>query len=225
MRVVRDAWIRRADADVELRGELQLGKAAHRPLYVTGELRLVRGWYAFQGRRFTVEEGRIVFGGDVPPDPLLDIRALHRAGEYEITVRITGRATQPALALSSVPTLTEADILSTLVFGRPARELGHEQGADLQRQAIALASGYVAPELRQSIMRTLDLDTFELSDKGVSAGRYVTRDVFVTLAQDLTGRAGQTVGVEYNITRRLAVKLSTSTQGNSAIDVLWRRRY
>ena len=55
--------------------------------------------------------------------------------------------------------------------------------------------------------------------------RYVTRDVFVTLAQDLTGRAGQTVGVEYNITRRLAVKLSTSTQGNSAIDVIWRRRY
>src|SRR4029079_7895744 len=74
VRVVRDAWIRRADADVELRGELHLGKTAHRPLYVTGELRLVRGWYAFQGRRFTVEEGRIVFGGDVPPDPLLDIK-------------------------------------------------------------------------------------------------------------------------------------------------------
>ena len=81
------------------------------------------------------------------------------------------------------------------------------------------------PELRQSVMSTLGLDTFEAGDKGVSAGRYVTRDVFVTLAQDFTGRAGQTMGVEYSITRRLSLKLSTSTQGNSAVDLLWRRRY
>jgi translocation and assembly module TamB len=225
VRVVRDAWIRRADADVELRGELQISKAAHAPLYVTGELRLVRGWYAFQGRRFTVEESRIVFGGETPPDPLLDIMALHRVGDYEVTVSISGRATEPRLDLSSTPSLPQADILSLLVFGRPASELGREQGIDLQRKAISLASGYVAPELRKSVMETFNLDTFELSDQGVSAGRYVTRDVFVTLAQDLTGRAGQTVGVEYSITRRLKVKLSTSTQGNSAIDVLWRRRY
>ena len=43
IRIVRDAWIRRSDADVELRGELRLGKAAYRPLFVTGEIRLVRG--------------------------------------------------------------------------------------------------------------------------------------------------------------------------------------
>ena len=60
-------WIRRNDADVELRGDLRLGKAAHRPLFVTGEIRLVRGRYAFQGRRFDVDEGRIIFGGEVPP--------------------------------------------------------------------------------------------------------------------------------------------------------------
>ncbi len=223
--ITRDAWLRRADADVELRGDLHLAKAAYNPLYVLGEIRLVRGWYAFQGRRFAVEDSRITFGGESPPDPQLDIRALHRTRDYEVTVRITGRATQPALALSSQPALAQADILALLVFGRPARELGAEQGVDLQRQALSLASGYVAPELRESVMEALNLDTFELSDQTVSAGRYITRDVFVTLAQDLTGRAGQLVGVEYAITPRLSVKMSTSTQGNSAVDVLWRRRY
>ncbi len=223
--VVRDAWIRRTDADVELRGDLRLGKEAYRPLFVTGEIQLVRGWYAFQGRRFGIDEGRIVFGGDVPPDPQLDIRAIHKAGDYEVTVAITGRASEPALALSSSPPLEQADILSVLVLGRPARDLGRDEKIDLQRQAMSLASGYVMPELRQSMMNTLGLDTFELGDQGLRAGRYVTRDVFVTLAQDFTGRAGQTMGVEYAVTRRLSLKLSTSTQGNSAVDLLWRRRY
>jgi translocation and assembly module TamB len=225
IRIDRDAWIRRTDADVELRGEIRLGKAAYHPLFVTGEIRLERGWYAFQGRRFEIDEGRIVFGGDVPPDPQLDITALNKTGGYEVTVRITGRASEPALALSSSPPLEQADILSLLVFGRPARDLGRQQSLDLQKQAISLASGYVMPELRQSVLDTLGLDTFEAGAEGVRAGRYVTRDVFITLSQDFTGRAGQTVGVEYSVTRRLTLKLSTSTQGTSAVDMLWRRRY
>ena len=81
------------------------------------------------------------------------------------------------------------------------------------------------PELRQSVMNTLGLDTIEVGDEGVRAGRYVTRDVFISLAQDFTGRAGQAVGVEYAITRRMSLKLSTSTRGDSAVDLFWRRRY
>ena len=223
--ITHDAWIRRDDADVELAGNLRLGKEAYHPLFINGEIRLVRGWYAFQGRRFDLDEGRITFGGDVPPDPQLDIRARNRTGEYTVTIDISGRATEPTLTLSSEPQLEQADILSLLVFGRPARDLGHEQSLDLQRKAISLASGYVMPELRQSMMNTLGLDTLEVGDEGLRAGRYVTRDIFITLAQDFTGRTGQVMGVEYAVTRRLSLKLSTSTRGDSAVDLLWHRRY
>jgi translocation and assembly module TamB len=223
--ITHDAWIRRDDADVELRGNLRLGKEPYHPLFINGEIRLVRGWYAFQGRRFDLDEGRVIFGGDVPPDPQLDIRARNRTGEYTVTIDIAGRATEPTLTLSSEPQLEQADILSLLVFGRPARDLGHEQSLDLQRKAISLASGYVMPELRRSMMNTLGLDTLEVGDEGVRAGRYVTRDIFITLAQDFTGRTGQVMGVEYSLTHRLSLKLSTSTRGDSAVDLLWRRRY
>ena len=225
IRITHDAWIRRDDADVELAGNLRLGKEAYHPLFINGDLRLVRGWYAFQGRRFDLDEGRVIFAGDVPPDPQLDIGARNRTGEYTVTVEIGGRATEPTLTLSSEPTLEQADILSLLVFGRPARDLGSEQSLDLQRKAISLASGYVMPELRQSMMNTLGLDTLEVGDEGVRAGRYVTRDIFVTLAQDFTGRTGQVMGVEYAVTHRMSLKLSTSTRGDSAVDLLWHRRY
>jgi translocation and assembly module TamB len=225
IRITHDAWIRRDDADVELAGNLRLGKEAYHPLFINGDLRLVRGWYAFQGRRFDLDEGRVIFAGDVPPAPQLDIRARNRTGEYTVTVEIGGRATEPTLTLSSEPTLEQADILSLLVFGRPARDLGSEQSLDLQRKAISLASGYVMPELRQSMMKSLGLDTLEVGDEGVRAGRYVTRDIFVTLAQDFTGRTGQVMGVEYSVTHRMSLKLSTSTRGDSAVDLLWHRRY
>ena len=178
---MRDAWIRRDDADVELRGDLRLGKEAYQPLFVTGDIRLVRGWYAFQGRRFDLDEGRIIFGGDVPPDPQLDITGDQPTGEYEVTVEITGRATEPALALSSEPPLEQADILSLLVFGRPARDLGTRAGrrpatpGDLARlrlrHARAAPVGDEHPRPRHAS---------RWATRASRAGRYVTRDVFVT---------------------------------------------
>ena len=38
-------------------------------------------------------------------------------------------------------------------------------------------------------------------------------------------KPGQVMGVEYAVTHRMSLKLSTSTRGDSAVDFLWRRRY
>jgi autotransporter translocation and assembly factor TamB len=59
----------------------------------------------------------------------------------------------------------------------------------------------------------------------VSAGRYVADDVFVSLGQEFGRRAAQVVGLEYYLGRRISVRASTSTRGDSAIDLLWRYRY
>ena len=116
--------------------------------------------------------------------------------------------------------------LQALIDGVKARALPVVQIFHVEDDgAFSLASGYVMPELRQSMMNTLGLDTLEVGDEGVRAGRYVTRDIFITLAQDFTGRTGQVMGVEYSVTRRLSLRLSTSTRGDSAVDLLWRRRY
>src|SRR5439155_3229037 len=111
---------------------------------------------------------------------------------------------KPAPTLASAPPLEQADILSVIVFGKPARDLGKGESAALQEQALQLASGYVMPELRASVMDTLGLDTLdvEMPQGGgterrgrVSVGRYVAGDVFVSLAQEFGARAGQAVGV------------------------------
>jgi autotransporter translocation and assembly factor TamB len=229
--VERNAWIRRSDANIELGGELHVTKAPGASVRIVGEIRLLRGWYAFQGRRFTLDEGTITFTGATPPEPTFDITAVYTVRDYRISVHITGSAEKPHLELSSEPPLEQADILSVLVFGKPAHELGKGQSVALQQQALGLAAGYAIPELRTSVMNTLGLETLEVElpegeEPGrVSAGRYVAQDVFVSLAQEFGRRAAQVVGVEYFIWRDFSVRASTSTRGDSAIDLLWHYRY
>jgi len=230
--VERNAWIRRDDAEIELGGKLQVTKTPGQPIAITGDVQLVRGWYAFQGRRFQLEEGsRIVFGGQAPPAPTFDITAVHTTQEYRIEVHITGSAEKPNLELSSTPALEKADILAVLLFGKRVQDLGRGESDALQQKALALAAGYVVPELRTSVMNTLGLETLEVEmPEGVqpgkvSAGRYVSDDVFVSLGQEFGRRAAQVVGLEYYLGRSISVRASTTTRGDSAIDLLWRYRY
>ncbi len=230
--IAHNAWIRRNDADIEIAGELRVTKAPWEPVRINGQIRLVRGWYLFKGRRFTLQQGTITFEGTTPPNPSFDITAVHRAGEYTVEVRITGSADKPALALSSTPPLEQADILSVLLFGKPAQQLGRGQSAALQEQALQLAAGFVVPELRTSVMNALGVDTLEVelpqgSEQAgrISAGRYVAEDVFLSLAQELGPRAAQEVGIEYDVGRNVSVRGSTTTRGTSAVDLFWHYRY
>src|SRR5205085_1309589 len=148
--IARNAWIRRADADIEIGGNVTIKKAAGEPVRIVGEIRLLRGWYVFQGRRFTLEEGTITFTGATPPDPNFDITASYKRSDYRIEIHITGSAKKPSLSMSSDPPLEQADILSVILFGKPSSQLGKGQSVALQQQALGLAAGYAIPELRAS---------------------------------------------------------------------------
>jgi TamB, inner membrane protein subunit of TAM complex len=232
IRIERNAFLRRIDANVELGGALRLEKAPGEQLRITGRIELRRGWYAFQGRRFTLDEGRIIFTGNVPPDPSFAIAASYTARDYRVIVHIGGTASKPTLTLLSEPPLEQSDILSVLLFGKPTAELGQGQSVGLQRQAVEIATGYVAPDLQQSVMNSLGLDALDVSvpqdattPGRVAVGRYVTGDVFVSLAQEFGAQQAEVVSLEYSLTRRFSVRASTSTRGASAIDAFWHRRY
>jgi translocation and assembly module TamB len=199
---------------------------------VTGRILLLRGWYAFQGRRFEVDSGTITFTGATPPAPTFDVTAIYKTRLYRIESHIEGTGEKPRLTLSSDPPLEQADILAVILFGKPTHELGKGQSTDLQRQALGLATGYVMPELRTSVMNTLGLDALDVElPKGseepgrVSVGRYVAGDIFVSLAQEFGSRTAEVVSVEYGVTPSIAVRGSTSSRGAGAVDVFWHRRY
>jgi len=142
-----------------------------------------------------------------------------------------GTARTPTLELRSNPVLEEADILSVLIFGKPANGLSNNEQASLQTQAIQATAGYVASGLRRSIANKLGLDNLEfdmgqnLGQEKVSVGKYVLKDVYVSTSQQLGEKQEREVSVEYQIDRRWQVKGSTTSRGTSGVDIFWQKRY
>jgi translocation and assembly module TamB len=229
--VPRDAWIRRSDANIELQGWMTAWKKPNEELHLSGDIRGVRGWYAFQGKKFTLVEGSSVRFSGQGLDPVLDITATHTAGEYLVRLRVEGTVTKPTLALESEPALEQADVLSVLLFGAPADQLSRSQSAGLREQALGIAGGYVASELRQSVANALGVDDLQfdtgttgLQDARVSVGKYVADDIFVSLAHRF-GQSVEEVRVEWVIRPEWSLETSTDTLGRSGVDLFWKRRY
>jgi translocation and assembly module TamB len=164
------------DVNVTVGGLVQLRKPrGESTLRVLGEVNTVRGNYDFQGRRFELmRDGRIRFQGAEEINPILDLHARREISGVETFVRVRGTLRQPELSFSSKPPLEEADILALIVFNAPVNELGEGQQASLAQRAGALAGGYVASGLAQSIGNALELDQFEIEAQGDQGGPTLT---------------------------------------------------
>jgi autotransporter translocation and assembly factor TamB len=231
VRLPGNAWIRRHDANVEVSGDLRLTKAPHGTLQTHGSFDSRRGWYAFQGRRFTLRAGTVTFP-ESGEEPSVDITGAYRADEYTVVAHVKGPSSKPELDLWSEPALDQADILSVLLFGKPVGRLNGEQAVSLQEQTVGLAGGYAVGQLGASVRDALGLDTLDVElpqgadgDGQFRVGRHITRDVFVSFAHQFGSSIAEVVSAEYAITPRISIRGSTSTLGNTAVDFFLNHRY
>ncbi|HEX8643002.1 MAG TPA: translocation/assembly module TamB domain-containing protein [Allosphingosinicella sp.] len=85
--------------DSRWRAALRLGGTTGAPA-LTGEAVLLSGSYRVLGRAFELSRGRMVFAGESPPDPRLDIVARPPGGSGA-AVHITGRASRPEIGIAN----------------------------------------------------------------------------------------------------------------------------
>ena len=204
-------------------GDIRVRKDAGGSVRLFGQVQTIRGTYDFQGRRFDIQRGGSVrFEGFQPPNPSLDITATRLISGVDTRVRVSGSVRRPELTLTSSPPLDQADILSLIVFGQPSNQLGEGQQISLAQRAAAIAGGFVASKLAQSIGSALNLDTFEIqtgTDTGeagatVTVGQQVGQRLYVKLRQGIGADNLSEFVVDYQITNFLRFE-STMTQGGT----------
>ncbi len=228
----RNIWVQARGTAIELSGDLQVTKGLQKPLIISGAIETLRGFASYLGKKFTLEQGRITFTGTEDINPALDITANHKVAGYVVTINVQGDSKLPKINLSSAPeALEEADIVSLLVFGRTTDKLtGSEQGSlanKAQNAAVGAAAGAAASAVGQQV----GLDSVEVevgddpSQAKVGTGKYITQDIFLSYERQLGKEGGNTVGVEYSINRRLKLKGSSSSTGETAVDLIWRKDY
>ncbi|HXV79598.1 MAG TPA: translocation/assembly module TamB domain-containing protein [Candidatus Binatia bacterium] len=230
--ILKNVWLRHRNADIELSGNLRVMKASGGDPRLTGMIESIRGWMVFQGRRFTLSQGRLEFTGGENIDPVLDIVAERRVNNYLVKVIVKGTSEKPTLTLASDPQLDQADILSLLLFNKPVSALDKGEQTLLQQNAIGIVGGFAATKIGQAVAESLglqnlgvDIGSIDFSGDAVRYGQYVGGDTFISVSQEISGQYGREVSAEYQITREWKFSVSSSTTGPDGADLIWQKRY
>ncbi|TFH32369.1 MAG: hypothetical protein E4H00_01570, partial [Myxococcales bacterium] len=94
---------------------------------VKGSVNLHTGNFKVFGKRFEIRSGSMVFEGDEEMDAKVDLVARHslRGSNDTVTVTVSGRLSDPTIEFkSSVPTTSQAQVISLLVTGTTTQQRG-----------------------------------------------------------------------------------------------------
>lgn len=227
------ATIATMELEAQLDGVLDVGFSGGEPA-LRGEVEPVRGRAEILGANFDLSEGKISFVGGDPYDPILDVTAVHDAGEYgEVEVDIGGSLEDLDLSFSSEDYPDETDVVSILLLGRPTSELSGEEGQS-NDQLLQVAAGALVGELETalggSIADMVQVDTTSSGSVGaVRVGYSLGDDVFLILevrpeASDTEDENLRQATVEWTVSRHWIVEVVTGDRGASSLDLFrtWR---
>ena len=234
VRVHRDTRITHANAAVDLTGAVTVTKELGAEPRLAGDIKVVQGWAGFQGRRFTLDGGKVQFTGGRKINPSLDIVAQYQAPDHVVEAVVQGTADEPILVLRSTPALEHADILAVLLFGKPASALDQGEKLDLEKQALAITSGYAATKIGESVSQALGLERLgaglKLSNLDIAGGTVgfgfsLPKGLRVSVAHDLTKKGERKVSLEYQLSPHWQIDTSSSSGGASEAHILWQKKY
>jgi len=223
----RDTWIKTADFAVELEGDVNIRKKRGGDLVLTGTINTVHGTLVVAQHQFELTRGQIMFTGGHEIDPDLHIVAQCRVQSYLLSATIDGTANKPTLTLSSIPDLTQADILSVMMFGKTSNDLSGGQQKALQNQAVSMAGGYAASKIGQAVAQSLGLGELGVTtnSSGVGFGRYLTKDIYVSASQSASNMQDRKAQIQYYLTPSVSLDSSASTNYGNEIKLQWHKDY
>jgi translocation and assembly module TamB len=218
----RRVFLRGRGLDSEWAGSLKLGGNLANPR-VGGRLNLVRGQLSILGKVFKLTSGSVRFTDQDKIDPLLDIAAVNQGSNLTVTARVSGPASNPALEISSVPELPQDEIISRLLFNKNTTQLTGIEAVQLAAAVAQLsgagggAVGFVdlaRDKLGVDVLRVESGDDTESTTPALSAGKYVTDEIFVGVKKGATPESGE-VGVEVELTPNISVESGVGQTGES----------
>ena len=211
-------------ADIVLRGTTQAPQ-------VTGEIELVRGTLGFAGRSFELKEGRVTFPTGDAFDPAIRLIADDTIETVTVTVSVTGRASNPQVAFSSVPGLPQDEIVSRILFGDSITTLSPLQAVQLASSLNTLSSGggglspLGAFQSATGIDRLRVLGPDDTVGRGaaLAAGQYITKDIYLEVITDARGYTA--TQLEISLTRALSLLSQAGGSGQSNLSIRYRKDY
>jgi autotransporter translocation and assembly factor TamB len=229
---VGDAPIGLGKMNMTLGGDINVTAAPAKPITLVGTVNTVRGFYDYQGRRFTIlRDGKVRFEGDTVNnlDPALDVAGERTIQSVTVHVNVRGRLRKPEIELTSIPPQEQADILALIIFNQPMNQLGEGQQLSLAQRAGSIAAGAVTNQLTGSIANSLNLDQFEINlapESGSTAeltiGQQLGQNLYVKVQQGIGDNSQTNFLLEYEFTKWMRLQTNV-LEGSGTQQQLFQR--
>lgn len=205
-----------------LGGNLRIYGDAGELLMGNGEITVNDGIYAAYGQKLTINNGKIRFSGAAIDNPDLDIRAVRKGSGYEAGIHLSGPANNPQALLFSVPVMSQENILSYIILGRPLGQASSSDAAMLAAAATRLGVSN-GNAISEQIAGTFGLDSVEFTGEdpdtaAVQIGKYLSPKLYVGYGIGIFEPVS-TVQLRYTLSKIWTLQAESGT--HSGVDLLY----
>ena len=244
-----------------LDGRVQVRQMPKQSLSLNGKLNLRDGKYESYGQKLYIEQGEVVFIGKQITNPNIKVRAIRKFNDLnnkvsgsnklldfsdqnldtsdfgnhtKVGIIVSGRVNSPKVKLfSNPPNLSQQDILSLLMFGKPADQIGSSGGQLLFKamQSMNIGSDSKTLEKMRSFKEKYGFDVQmhnkhlgtskgDVSKTSVSVGKSITKRIYLQYREGLFQENSGVFAITYLLNKYLSVKISSSDVANG-LDVTY----
>ena len=222
------------DADLHLRG------TAAKPALL-GRVEILEGEINFNGAKYRLERGEVLFQSPVSIRPVLDLQATTHVRDYDITVSVNGDTSKPlSVKYRSDPPLPEADIVALLAVGQT-----REQSAQLAQSGNTAfsqtASNLILSEalnaaVSNRVQKLLGVSKIKVDPQGLNTETNPTRGPQVTIEQQIVNNftltysqnvsqaSQQIIQGEYYVRKNVSIVGTRDQNGVISFDLIIRQR-
>lgn len=211
-----------------LMGALRLRQQGRRGLEASGEVELDKdARYDAYGQRLLIRRGRLIFAGNLT-QPGLDVEAVREVDSQVVGLRVAGRVSTPEVSFfSDDGGLSQEEILSYLVLGRPLDQQGGENNLSAAAAAIKLGATGGAG-LTTRIGETFGITDLAVDAEGSGDDTQVTVSGYLSPKLYLRYGVGiftpvNTATMRYKINAKVYLEAVSSLE--SAIDLFYTLRF
>ncbi len=206
---------------------------------VLGRVQITDGSATFAGTKYQLQRGDIYFSNPVRIDPIIDLDAIARVENYDITIGIHGTTSSLKPTYRSEPPLSEADVFNLLALGRTQEEaqLYSEQQtqAGTDPTTSALLGGALNATVSNRVSKlfgggSVKIDPAFVGTLGNSTARItvqqqLSRQLAVTFATNVNSSAQQLIQVTYALNENQSLVATRDETGVFSVVYKLRKRY
>lgn len=209
---------------------------------VLGRVEVLEGEINFNGAKYRLERGDVAFSSPVGIKPVLDLQAITRVRDYDITVSISGDPSKPlSVKYRSDPPLPEADIVALLAVGQTREQSAQFQQTTGNSAFSQTASNLILSEalnatVSNRVQKLFGVSKMKIDPQGLNTETNPTRGPQVTIeqqfsnmftltySQNVSQASQQIIQGEYYVRKNISIVGTRDQNGVVSFDLNIRQR-